>query len=227
MLVDKIKNRTWEGQIYRTKDNKKLSDVKLKIAKDTMYIFSNAIFGSGNDTLTLVSDNEKDSTFIYKNIEGNQITLNYKYKQTDKAEILYLIGNDFYIVLGISSIDISAPKALDFYMNINVPRDAEMYLDGAYEGTVEFENQLLNVFSQYSELELKIKLVFLDNFKVKVYGSILWGNTAEIQSYKEKGDKIYIGNSGKLYEEGLKVTNEGLKLVYQGDDMNLILNKIY
>jgi hypothetical protein len=46
-----------------------------------------------------------------------------------------------------------------------------------------------------------------------------------------KGDKIFIGTSkqkgGKLYEEGLKIVNKGSKLVYQGDDMNLILSKIY
>lgn len=228
--IDKIKNKTWEGQIYRIRDEKKLSDIRLKIVNDTMYVFSNAIFGSKNDTLTLISNNNQDSTCIFKNSVGDQFKLNYEIKNLADSGTFYLISNDFYIGLTASNIDISSSNALDFYLNINVPRNPDMYLDGAYEGTVEFENQLVNVFSN-SVGSAKFKLVFLDNFKVRMYGSVLWDNSSEILPYKVKGDKIYIGTSkqkgGKLYEQGLKVTNNGLRLVYQGEDMNLILDKIY
>lgn len=48
---EKIKGRTWEGEVYRNEDDKELSKVKLKMSHDTLFIFANAIFGASNDPL--------------------------------------------------------------------------------------------------------------------------------------------------------------------------------
>jgi len=228
--MDKIRGKNWEGQVFRLRDDKVLSDIRLKIVGDSMYAYSNAIFGSENDTLNLISNNNQDSTFIFANRVGNQFKLKYVLDSPSDSGNLYLFSNDFYVGLITSSQDISESEALDFYLNIRVPRNPEMYLDGAYEGTVEFENPLVNMFSN-SVGSAKIKLIFLDGLKVKMYGSVLWENSNDILPYKVKGDKIFIGTSkekgGKLYQEGLRVTNNGSTLVYQGEDMNLILYKKY
>jgi hypothetical protein len=229
-MLDKIKSRSWEGKIYRSRDDKELSDIRLKIVNNSMYIFSNAIFGADNDTLTLLSNNNQDSTCIFTNTLGNQFNIKYALGNGADSTKLKLIGSNFYMLLVTSSMDIYSSNVNDSYLNIVVPRDPDMYLDGGYEGTVEFENPLVNMFSS-SVGSAKIKLVFLTNFKVKMYANVLLNNSSEILPYKMKGDKIFIGTSkqkgGKLYEEGLKIVNKGSKLVYQGDDMNLILSKIY
>jgi hypothetical protein len=233
---ERIKNKTWEGQIYRSEDNKQLSDVRLKFSNDSLYIFANAIFGADNDTLTLVKHEEKDSTFVFRNIEGETFKFFYQYKKEEKTENFYLTGNDYYVVLGNSELDLSDPTALNFYENISVPRKAFMYLDGAYEGEIEFENQMMNLFSMFSLGPIKIKFVFLDGFKVKSFGSSFWGSESEIHNYVVKGDKLYIlsnskkkkkSDGGKFETEGFKVVDNGYKLVLQTDDANVILRKSY
>jgi len=234
--IDKIKNKTWEGQIYRADDNKKLSDIRLKFSSDSLYIFANAIFGADNDTLILVKHEEKDSTFVFRNTEGETFKFFYQYKKEEKTENFYLTGNDYYVVLGQSELDLSDPTALNFYENISVPRKAFMYLDGAYEGEIEFENQMVNLFSMFSLGPIKIKFVFLDGFRVKSFGSSFWGSDSEIQNYVVKGDRLYIlsnskkkkkSDGGKFETEGFKVVDNGYKLVLQTDEANIILRKSY
>lgn len=231
--IERVKDRTWEGQIYRSKDDKKLSDLRLKISNDTLFIFANAIFGIGNDTLTVVSDNLKDSTVIYKNKVGDKISLNYKYKKTDKAETLNVTGNDFYITLIISSLDIKEPKALDFFKYINVPRDPIMYLEGAYEGDLEMENQVGNLYLA-SIGGIKLKYVFIDDFKVKIFVKSLamdmFSNTGkpnyEIVGYKVIGKKLIL-DKNKQKANIIEVKNNGETLVLATDQANAILHKIY
>jgi len=232
---EKIKNRTWEGQVYRHDDDKQLSDVRLKFSNDSLYIFANAIFGADNDTLTLVKHEEKDTTYVFKNPEGQTFKFIYQYKKDEQSENLYLFGNDYYVVLGLSALDISEPTALDFYDNISVPRNSYMYLEGAYEGVIEFENQMLDLFSMFSMGPIKVKFVFLDGFRVKTFGSSFWGSGSEIQQYTVSGDRIFIksnskgkkGDGGKFETEGFKVVDNGYKLVLQTDDANIILRKSY
>ena len=210
-MLDKIKNKSWEGQIYRLRDNKELSDVRLKMINNSMYVFSNAIFGADNDTLTLLSNNNQDSTCIFTNKLGKQFSIKYALGTGADSTKLNLIGDNFYILLVKSSIDLFSLDLSDLYLNIAVPRDPDMYLDGGYEGTVEFENPLVNMFST-SVGAAKIKLVFLANFKVKMYASAILNNSAKVLPYKMNGGKIFIGtskeNGGKLYKEGLKIVDK-------------------
>lgn len=139
-----IKNKTWEGQIYRADDNKKLFDDRLKFSNDSLYIFANAIFGADNDTLILPKNEGKLNINIYR---YEILKFLYQYKIEDKIENFYLTGNYYYIVLEQSKLELSNPTSLNFYQNISAPRRAIMYLDDAYEGEIEF--------------------VFLDGFSVK------------------------------------------------------------
>ena len=230
---DIIKNRTWEGQIYRLDDDKLLSDVRLKMSNDTLYLFSNAIFGSENDTLVLQKFEEKDSTFTYKSVNGNTFSFSFEYNQTEKSENLYFIGNDYYLVLGASSLDLRDLGALDFYINITVPRDSYMYLDGAYEGEIEMENQFSNMF--LAEIGgISIKMVFMDDFKVKIYMKSLFVDmfsgssqpSFETVDYKVVDNKLFL-NKNNSKAQSIEVKNYGETLVLATDKLNVVMHKIY
>ena len=233
--IDEIRNRTWEGQLYRSHDNKKLSDIKFKMTADTLFIFSNAIFGIGNDTLVLASDNKKDSTSDYKNSSGDVLTLKYKYTKSNNLEKLYLLANDFYIESMVSSIDIRMPKTLDFFNHLKLPRNVDMYLDGAYEGEFEMENQAVDLF--FSSIGgAKVKMVFMDGFKVKIYFKSLavdmFSNSPkakyEIVNYKIVGNKLILeNNKNKSKTSEIEVRNNGETLVIETNEMNAILHKLY
>jgi hypothetical protein len=167
-LTDQFKNKTWEGQVIRANDQKELSDVRLKFTNDTLYIYSNAIFGADNDTLLIQSVNNKDSSLVVKNTDGIISTIYFNFKTTTHKETLYIYGTDYYIALVKSSIEIGQPDAISFYKNRSVPRDAYMYLYGTYEGRMQMEGQMQNiVLAQMGGIGMK--LVFLEDFKVKSY----------------------------------------------------------
>lgn len=230
--IDRIKNRTWGGQIYRFKDDKKLSEVKLKMQDDTIFVYANAIFGANNDTLLFVKYDVNDSVFTYKNTQGETILFKSKYLEQNNQENLYFSGVDFYLVLNVSNVDISSPGVLDFYQHITVPRESYMYLDGAYEGQMEMENDFKNYIFQEG-LGFKIKMVFEDGFKVRTIfngtglytGIFALGSDPDVkvEKYTIKGDKIYVGGKGV----GIKIADYGSKLVWQDDEFNIILRKIY
>lgn len=223
---------TWEGEITRIIDNKVLSDVKLKLSNDTLYLFSNAVFGADNDTLLLQNYSKSDSVFTFLSNTGNTFILQYTYEKEKDSEYLCFYGSDYYIFLIKSDIDVKDVEALAFYRNKKVPRECFMYLDGAYEGEMEMENQLANTL--LTEMGgVKIKLVFVDDLKVKIYFKNaffeLFSNstepTFETVSYSISDNKLYLHNKSKL--QVVEVKDEGETLVLATDDSNIILRKIY
>jgi len=229
---DKIKNKTWSGQIYRLYDEKQLSDVRLKMSNDTLYLFSNAIFGSNNDTLILDNYKEKDSTFTYHSFNGNRFLFKFRYTQSDKTENLYLIGNDYFIFLIPSVFDIKNKKVLDFYRNITVPRDAYMYLDGTYKGDIEMENSFADLLLTRMG-GASIKMVFLDGFQVKIFFKSLFTDmfassskpSFEIVDYRFDGN-ILILDKNKSKARRIEVKDDGETLVLETDALNVVMHKI-
>lgn len=225
-----IKNRTWIGSTYRWDDEKRLSQTMLKLSNDTLYIYSNAIFGSDNDTLTLVTHNEKDSVYHFKSLNGQRFEMKYSYEKEDSLEGFYLEGDDYYVTVIPNDLNITA-ESLDFYKNNSVPRQAYMYLDGTYEGTIEFEDQMMDMMLFFSAGPVKIKFVFIDDFKVKTFGSSFWGSGTEIQNYTISDNKLYLQSNDKKNTKtgpnGFLITDKGEKLVYQTDKMNMVLTKSY
>lgn len=228
---DKIKNMTWEGEILRRSDHKWLSDVKLKMSNDTMYIFSNAIFGSENDTLKLLKFEEKDSTFTFNSLNGNRFTFKFYDIHTDTTTNVLFIGDDYSIVLGKSYSDIRSKGALNFYRNISVPRDAYMYLEGTYKGNAEMENQLSD-FLMSGMGGFSIKLVFLDGFRVKMSVRNLVINMFASSSkppysifdYTTDGNKLIFLNSDTKFHN-IEVKDNGERIVMEADALNVELYK--
>ncbi len=234
--INPIYNTTWQGQIYRNSDDKQLSEIKLKISNDTLYLFSNAIFGVGNDTLILQkkSDNKQDDSLLCFSVSSGEVMqLKYKYAKTERGENLSLIGNDFYITLSKSNSDIFSQDALSFYKNKTVPREAFMYLDGAYEGEAEADNSITNAYIS-SIGGMKMKLVFLDGFKVKIIIKMpmldIFSNgksNSEIVNYTIKGHRVYLGSKKNMSSKGMEVKNSGKTLVIESDKGSMILHKLY
>lgn len=228
---DKIKNKTWSGQIYRLSDEKQLSDVRLKMSKDTLYLFSNAIFGAANDTLIFGNYDGKDSILTYNSLTGNRFSFKFRDIKTDNSESLFLIGNDYFVYLIPSVFDIKDKNALNFYRNINVPREAYMYLDGTYKGELEMENQ-------FSDLLLgsmggaSVKMLFLEGFKVKIFFRSLFTDmfasssrpNYEIVDYRIEGNKIIL-DSNKSKARNIEIKDFGETLVLETDELNVVMHK--
>jgi len=226
-----VKNKTWEGQIYRLSDNKQLTDTRLKFSNDTLFVYANAIFGAANDTLIQSFVNIEDSTFVYKSINGTAYQFKLTHTSVKNIENLYLSGDDYYITLGISQANIEDVPALDFYKNYDVPRNSLMYLDGTYKGELEMDNQVMELFMADMG-GITFQFDFLDDFKVKMKVKSLamdmFGGGApkpEIHSYKVNGKKLIIGENGK--DGTLQVRNDGLTLVYEMDGKSVVMHKVY
>ncbi len=230
---DAIVDKTWEGQIYRFDDDKQLSDVKLKMSNDTLYLYSNAIFGAENDTLILQQFDKKDSTFTYNSSAGATYSFNFKLRKEKNRETLFFFGDDYYLVLDRSNTDLGKAGSLDFYRNMDVPREVFMYLDGAYEGNFEMENQVGEMF--LADMGgVKMKLVFVDGFKVRVYiknllFDFLSGRSKpayELVDYKIKGNKLILKRN-RAKANTIEVCDAGEKLVLATDELNVVMHKIY
>ncbi len=230
-LVDQFKEQTWQGHLYRSNDQKELSEVLLRFTDDSLYIYSNAVFGAENDTLAIQQVNKKDSSMVLKNKQGVSITIYFQLEEKQHKETLYIFSNDYYISLEKGNTDISQPGTLDFYRNKIVPREAAYYLDGTYVGQLQMENQLQNAFLA-SVGGFGVKLIFMDNFKVKVYSQCFmlqmysgFDTKSQVMDYIIKNGKIYIKGSSKISE--LEIREGGSLLVMQNDETNLVLQKVY
>jgi hypothetical protein len=222
---EKIKGRTWEGKLYRRDDDQELSEVKLKMSNDSLFVFANAIFGSGRDTLVLSHTLAKDSGFSYRYGIGMDETIDFilDYKVNDNREGLFIYNQDFYMVLEVAQVDIFQPNQLDYYWNKPVPFISYMYLEGTYQGTVEWETQLFDMFSDSAIGPIKIKIVFLEGFQLKVFSRAMWFNESHIFPYTIVGDMIYC----KGFPKGLQVVDRGRKLISQDEEMNLVMRRVY
>lgn len=230
---EEVKNRTWLGGIYRYSDEKRLSLVLLKMSHDTLYLFSNAIFGADNDTLILQKFNKRDSTFTYISPKGNTFSFRLFYNSMEYPETLDLLGDDYYIMLNPCEFDIRFEGALSFYQSAIVPRESYMYLDGAYEGNVEMENVYSNlVLDQMGSVS--VKMVFIDGFQVKIYWkNLLYDMFAgsansdyELVNYKVDGNTLLLGDKNSKYRT-IEVREYGETLVMATDKASVILHKIY
>jgi hypothetical protein len=210
---ERIKGKTWEGKLYRQSDNRELSEVKLKMSNDSLYLFANAVFGTDNDTLILTQANEQDSIYTYKSTKGDEYTIAINYSANKSAESLYItdIERDFYLVLSVSPVDIWAFGVLDFYKNRKVPRETYKYLDGVYEGEVE-SNDFFDSLALLESGGLNFKFIFIDDSQLQVciknlVISFLSGEKehCDTENYSIEGDNIVIKGlkgSGKILNKG-------------------------
>jgi hypothetical protein len=214
-----VKGKTWEGKLYRQSDEKELTDVKLKISNDSLYLFANAIFGAGNDTLILTEANEKDSIYSYRSIKGNVYTIVLKYVVTNAIETLYVtdVENDYFMILNLCPVDIRTVGALDFYKNRIVPRDSYLYLDGVYEGKLVWDNAFMGGLLSLYAGDIILRLTFLDDFKVKTCSknalASLFGQAlpCETVSYRIEGNKIFLIDNKKKKDIN-SINDEGIIL---------------
>lgn len=231
--IDEVKNRIWAGNVFRLEDNKELADALVRLSKDTMYVYSDAVFGSENDTLIFREYQEKDSIYIYQNSEEDLIRFQYKTEKQGINKYLTLISDDFYLVLMEFDYKMSDIDVYNIYNNRAVPRNPYMYFDGAYEGTLEAENQVVNL-SLFSMGGITVKMVFMEDNIVRIYTKNLLmdmfsGGEKNYKTfpYEIIDDKIYLETDEGLFESPILVKNSGYTLVMESEEGNIILNKIY
>ncbi|MFO7789424.1 MAG: hypothetical protein R6V32_02545 [Bacteroidales bacterium] len=217
---------SYTGDIYRLSDELKLSETAMEFHRDSLFVLSNAIFGAENDTMFLKDYNEEDTTLLYKSPAGTEIAL-YIHPY-NPPQNYFLVSDDFFIEMNATGKDIFSPSVSKFYLNRNVPRDAGNYLNGTYEGVLEFEDAAVEMLSLFTMGQTTLKYVFINGYQVENYGkNYLIGGTKETMTYRVSSDTLYLSNEAGQPAGHFLITSGGQRLVAQDEDFNLVLNKIY
>lgn len=109
---------TWEGDLFRVSDNKKLSRIVLESFLDSVKVYSNAIYGRNNVLSYLVKYDEIAEAFSYNSSQFNWLL-------SEKEGKIFIQGKGYYALL--NSVD-NINK--DFYRNKEVSQDPNLYLAG-------------------------------------------------------------------------------------------------
>ncbi len=229
--LEELESKTYVALMSRTSDDQELSKLFWKFKSDTLFIFSNAIFGADNDTLLLTDFDKKDSLLTLQNLKETPKEWKLKLEVLKEENMVYLVGKNFYIGGIPSDLDIFSPQRnLSFYRNKVVSDNPDHYLFGAYEGEVEFESALVDMYSMGYFGGVGLKLVFQDDGQtVKRFMKTALTFTqsgVETFPYKVVGNKLIIGD-GKAPGDNFKIVNNGTKLVCQTDGANIVLVKRY
>lgn len=128
-----LEGKVWDGKIFRTADDELLSKVVMRMNDDTMFVYANAIFGASNDTLLLKEFRIEDSLFLLSGEQGDEFYLSFRKQKEGKEGGIRLQGDDFYLELTQNPAYIADEL---FYQNQSVPRDADIYPSGMYQGLV-------------------------------------------------------------------------------------------
>lgn len=224
--IDSIKDKGWKGNIIKIDDQRKLSPIALLINNGKAFIYSNAIFGSENDTLNF-SQSDNDSTVVFGLADGSSMNIIIRYKKIGENESLLMIGEDFYAELKPTGNNSLNKDDFGFYKNIKVPKEAQFYLDGTYEGDIEMQSQLTSMMMG----GIHLTYIFMDNFKVKqivknVMLDVFGGNKGPtIESYSVEDGRIFIGKR-EPNAKGFELKDNGKRLVAITDEAKIILKKV-
>lgn len=200
--------RIWEGELYRNSDGAKLSDVCLKMTPDSLYIYSNAIFGADNEALELVDRNKTE--YVFRNIGGERYMMNFDYrKDANEAEILSIDGSDYKMVLSPAEGDTFTPEQLAFYSDKRVAPRGDLYFAGRWMGEIFRirDNQRLS----------SVGLEFTGD-TMRVYSNAIFGKSNEklYNADFEKGAFVYTNSARDEFR--LKPEYDGNSILLQGDD---------
>ena len=203
-----LRGRIWEGELYRSSDGVKLSDVCLKMTSDSLYIYSNAIFGADNEALELVDRNKTE--YVFRNIGGERYTMNFDYrKDANEAEILSIDGSDYKMVLSPVEGDAFTPEQLAFYSDKRVAPRGDLYFAGRWMGEIFRirDNQRLSA----------VGLEFTGD-TMRVYSNAIFGKSNE-KLYNvdfENGAFVYMNSVQDEFR--LKPEYNGNSISLRGDD---------
>lgn len=201
----------WYGELYRNSDGKKLSDVSLKMTSDSLYIYSNAIFGADNERLSFVEQKENEYTFL--NAKGDRYVMNFDYrKEETNAESLSIIGPDYKISLLPLESNMFTSEGLAFYHKKRVAPCAEHYFSGRWYGKIirTSDNQSLS----------NICMEFIGD-TLYVYSNAIFGCSNE-ELYNidfENGTFVYANASDEKFQ--LIPQYNGTAISLTGDDFRI------
>ena len=203
----------WHGKIIRTSDNQSLSNICMEFIGDTLYVYSNAIFGRSNEELYNIDF--ENGTFVYANASGEKFQLIPQYNGTD----ISLTGDDFRIE--VEPLEGKWDEAMAFYLKQEVARNADGYLFGTYVGKINILFPMADMLGILSgvgtgvyDMEGTMTLEFLEGNRCRVSMkaaltdprmkllAVLSGGNAlnippKVSPYKVEGNQFRCG--GDLY----------------------------
>lgn len=203
----------WYGKIIRTSDNQSLSNICMEFIGDTLYVYSNAIFGRSNEELYNIDF--ENGTFVYANASGEKFQLIPQYNGTD----ISLTGDDFRIE--VEPLEGKWDEAMAFYLKQEVARNADGYLFGTYVGKINILFPMADMLGILSgvgtgvyDMEGTMTLEFLEGNRCRVSMkaaltdprmkllAVLSGGNAlnippKVSPYKVEGNQFRCG--GDLY----------------------------
>lgn len=198
----------WCGALFRLRDGAMLSPVCLQFTPDTLFAYSNALFGQGNHLLTYRG--YSDGKFYYTGSQG-EMALEPRW---DNGTLN--LQND-YLQMRLQPYTGSIRKALSFYREREVPSNIEAYLIGTYAGLtygsvpqMNTVSELLGGPSDLFTLRMVLVLTFLEGGRVGIQtdGEFLCSDEefyrifecekpetydSEVQSYDFDGRYLTIG----------------------------------
>ena len=209
---DHVTNRVWSGTLSRTTDKKQLSRVCLKLSRDTLHIYSNAIFGNGKEAL--YCRKKKKNTYSFESSQGETFVMTWSHiDKSSNEEILTIEGPDYYMNL-VPAVTPNFTKALlGFYEKKDVPSQAAFYLSGQWTG---------EIIRIRDGQRLSAACVEFEDETLRVYANAIFGRQNEV--LREEGFRngcFYYANDSCVFR--LKPSINGQCLTLTGDDfvMNL------
>lgn len=206
-------HRIWEGSLYRTTDAEKLSDVCLTLSGDTLKIYSNAIFGAGNETL--VRRQKRKGAFTFSNNKGAEFPMKFEYAQEDpqNKETLCIYGPDYTIALHPATAVDFTDEMLNFYRKREVPDDASLYFSGRWTGEIlrtRDDQKLSETCAEFNDDTLTI-------FSNAIFGK---KNSVLINAGYRNGAFHYTGENHEFRLQPLRLNGQ---LTLAGDGFRMIL----
>lgn len=144
----------WEGNIYRSSDNKLLSRIAMQTNLDSLQIYANAISGKDNIAWELTGYNPNNDTFTCK-------SPNLEWTMQNRNEDIRLAGDGCYALLTpVAKFDNS------FFKNKSVSPNPNMYLAGnKYSGKLILSGSY-TVASLVADIFMEIEI--LDNERLRI-----------------------------------------------------------
>lgn len=213
---DNISGRIWSGELIRTEDRKSLSEVCLRLSGDTLQIYSNAVFGLGNDTLRCIRHQKERYTFV--SADGTEFLMNFAWSGDPEkgVEFLEVTGPDYLIRLAPSVESDFTPEMLSFYKRQQVPLETSHYFSGRWSG------EIIRVSDEKSLSPVCVDFV---GDTLKVFANAIFGKRNESLIFDGYYDNAYhFSNDEGVF--ALSPDRSGNHLILTGDNFLLSLEPL-
>lgn len=223
---DHISERKWFGSLYQLSDDgqepsfsdeNKLSDVYFRLEGKTLTIFSNAIFGSENDTLQL--KRHRGENYLFKSSTDREfdMRISHMFDESTNTEHLTIMGADYVIKLFPVSDSEWSDDMLAFYIPVPAPPVAEYCFNGCWKGEI----------TRLKDDRILSPVVLNYNGEVlNVYANAIFGKANEILHYRGFYDECfwYTNDVGEDFYWAPEILEDN-HVIFTSDDFRMTLSR--